>query len=491
MLDASDGDDVCDARRRLVALLRGWLELREATEGTPGDEEPDEPDRRTWMRTDAGNAERLAYHRGRDLLWLDDEQAWLAWSGRRWQRASSTRVVDVGIQVARLIYAEAHEDADDADAIRKWAFESESVSRLRAMEFLARAKLALPEGQELDAHPWLLNVENGTIDVRGYPLRPHDRRQRITQLAPVRYLEDATCPAWEQFIHWMCCGDNELMMYLQTWAGYCLSGDVGQQVICVLHGSTGGNGKSTFATVLRTMLGKDYAAPAPPGFLMRRSHDEHPTSLWSMRGRRLMIASEVDDDARIDAPRLKFLTGEDDLTARGMRQDFAEFRLTTKLMLLTNPRPVFDGADSALVRRFHLVPCDATLTREQRDPTLVGRLLAEKEGILQWALRGAERLWEQGRLIPTTRMLSELDSYRTEMDSFGLWLEERCELAAPYSETSAALYASYTSFITERREGVLGKTRWGAKMRTHGGFEERRLGHQGSRGWGGVRLRIG
>jgi putative DNA primase/helicase len=51
----------------------------------------------------------------------------------------------------------------------------------------------------LDANPWLLTVENGTLDLRTAKLREHRPEDLITKLAPVEYHSGAPAPRFEQF----------------------------------------------------------------------------------------------------------------------------------------------------------------------------------------------------------------------------------------------------------------------------------------------------
>jgi putative DNA primase/helicase len=52
----------------------------------------------------------------------------------------------------------------------------------------------------LDADPWLLNVENGTIDLRTGELREHRAEDLITKIVRVKYDKNADCPIWKHFL---------------------------------------------------------------------------------------------------------------------------------------------------------------------------------------------------------------------------------------------------------------------------------------------------
>jgi len=55
----------------------------------------------------------------------------------------------------------------------------------------------LPE--DFDKDNYLLNVQNGTIDLRTGELRPHRREDYITKVCPVNYDKNAKSEEWEKF----------------------------------------------------------------------------------------------------------------------------------------------------------------------------------------------------------------------------------------------------------------------------------------------------
>ena len=115
---------------------------------------------------------------------------------------------------------------------------------------------------QLDADPWLLNVVNGTLDLRTGELRPQRRLDLLTKMAPVIYDPGALCPTWEAFLWRIMGGNQDLIDFLQRAIGYSLTGDTTEQCLFVLHG-TGANGKSTLLEALWAMLGEEYAVTDP------------------------------------------------------------------------------------------------------------------------------------------------------------------------------------------------------------------------------------
>ena len=66
----------------------------------------------------------------------------------------------------------------------------------------------------------------------------------ITKLCPVEYHADAACPAWLTAPDGIFMWRQSLIDYLRRFLGYCLSGDVSEQILAIFWGV--GNGKSMF-----------------------------------------------------------------------------------------------------------------------------------------------------------------------------------------------------------------------------------------------------
>jgi hypothetical protein len=169
--------------------------------------------RGVYLCTDTGNAERLADRHGANLRYCHPWGKWLLYDGTRWRVDDRGAVVRLAKDTARSIFEEAKEAHSDAAAnqLGKWASSSLSESKLRAMISLCQSEPGIPVlPDELDASPDLLNVLNGTIDLRSGKLREHRREDLITRVAPVEYDPDANAPAWETFLERVLPGEEHL-----------------------------------------------------------------------------------------------------------------------------------------------------------------------------------------------------------------------------------------------------------------------------------------
>jgi putative DNA primase/helicase len=273
-----------------------------------------------------------------------------------------------------------------------------------------------------DADPWQLNTPQGVVDLTIGQARPHipeDYFTKITAVGP-----RGNCPRFLSFLERITGGDSELVAYIQRVLGYGLTGLTREHALFFGYG-TGANGKSVLLSTVAGVLG-DYHKAAPIETFTASNADRHPTDLASLRGARLVTATETEEGRRWAESRIKQLTGGDTVAARFMRQDFFEYRPQFKLIIAGNHKPSLRSVDEAIRRRFHLIPFAVTIPPEERDSDLADKLKAEWPGILAWMIEGCVE-WQAECLRPPAAVVEATDAYLTAEDAMAAWLDEKCE----------------------------------------------------------------
>lgn len=442
--------------------------------------------------TDYGNAQRLVRLFGDTMRYCHPLKTWYVWDRRRWRKNDSGRVMQKAKETARRMYAEASRIEDKAmrQTLIEHARRSESASRLSAMIDLAKSEPGIPVApDELDADPCLLNVRNGTIDLRTGELRKHKRGDLITKLAPVEYDPKATFQTWTDFLADSTDGDKELTAFLQRAVGYSLTGDTGEEVLFFVHGPAAA-GKSTFVEAVKAALG-GYATTADfETFLARRDMGGPRNDVARLAGARMVASIEVDEGKRLAEGLLKMLTGGDTVAARHLYRESFEFRPAFKLWLCANHAPRVHADDTAMWRRILRLPFEHPRPEEAQDPQMKATLRdPAKAGpaILAWAVRGCLE-WQRDGLKVPGKVKEATEAYREDQDPIRDFVDDRCVLHKAEQATSASLRDRYEKWCELNGENPVHARTFG-KLLTSRGCKPTRIGKASVRGWSGIGLK--
>lgn len=438
--------------------------------------------------TENGVAQAFTHHFEQDVRYCAVWGKWLIWNGKRWE-------IDVMMKVkhlARLVCCSAAKFTNKPQVKARMS----TAAAIAAIERIFKTDPchAVPV-EHWDANAWLLNTPGGIVDLRTGALGPHDREQRMTRITsatPSGATSRGTSagafsshsPVWLSFLDDVTGGDLAFQDYLQRMVGYCLTGDMSTHALFFLYG-TGANGKSVFVNVISSVLGT-YAASAPMDTFMHSYSDRHPTELAGLRGARFVTATETEQGRRWNESRIKAITGGDDITARLMHQDFFTYKPQFKLLIAGNHKPEIRNIDESMRRRMHLIPFTITVPPEKRDPHLQEKLLAERDGILAWALQGC-RKWQERGLTQPQLVAEATKEYFEAEDAIGTWMTERCKLGPQEKALTATLFNDWKLWAEAAGEYV------GTQRRFSDGLLARRFekwrNSMGVRGYQGLSLK--
>jgi putative DNA primase/helicase len=414
--------------------------------------------------SEIGNAERFAnVYRG-EVLYCHSSRSWFVWDSTRFALDEDAQVERYAKKIVRQLChaALAIEDKDCRDATLKFALRSDSDHGIRALLNRAAAEDGIPvRVNDLDADGWLLNVQNGTIDLRTGKLIPHNPAHYISKLAPVRFDPMARCPRWLQFLDEVFSPHPDLLDFIQRAVGYSLTGDIREECLLLLHG-TGRNGKGSLLATLQAMLG-DYASTADFATFISARDDRGPRDdVANMRGRRMVVSQEVREGAPLAEALIKWLTGGDLVRARNLYERSIEWRPTHHLWLAVNRKPVIRGTDPGIWSRIRLIPFDVSFDGRE-DKTLKSKLLEELPGILAWAVEGCLQ-WQRDGLGSCASVQAATNDYRAESDQIARFLLDECTSGQYLRAKARWLYERYRGWADRTGEDVMTETAFGLSI---------------------------
>jgi putative DNA primase/helicase len=363
---------------------------------------------------------------------------WRVWLGNRWQNDDTGVVTEWTRAVARAMATKGERRRLGSQKF------SSGVERFARTD----RRVAVTSSQ-WDPDPDYLGTPTGVVDlVTGEPYDPDPELfiTRATAVDPDFTIDQ--CPRFLEFCDEVTGKDPELKEFLQSFFGYCLTGDTREQKLLFIYGP-GMSGKSTFVNALRQVMG-DYATSASMTTFTASNFDQHPEELARLDGFRLVTANETEEGRKWRENRIKELTGGDPITARYMRQDSFTFRPKFKFAFVGNHAPGLVNVDSAIRRRILLQPFQNV--PKSPDLQLEEKLAEEWPGILRWAIIGATRWYEQGRLVVPKAVTKATEQYFDNQNVFQHWIKERCREDPAVSDRSADLYADWFDYAKKAGE---------------------------------------
>ena len=410
-------------------------------------------------------------------------QEWRDWAyfdGVRWQidrEGMEARQSAKALADSLMAYAPAAGLKGENDTqYRKYVASLGSLRSRRTMIDDSRDNKKFSAG-ELDRAPYLLNVENGVLDLRrGVKLIGHSPSLLLSKLAPVEYDPEAAAPVWDKFLEEIMLGDKTKIRYLQKFAGISLTGDTREETMLILYGETTRNGKSTYVETLGYLLG-DYALTmSPESLAIRKNPDSRTASgdIARLAGARLVSTSEPSKGMLFDVALIKSLLGRDTITARHLRQSEISFTPTFKVVMNTNHLPRIGDDTIFTSGRVNVVTFDRHFTAAEQDRSLKDRLRDPRElsGILNWCLEGL-RLYRKEGLKPPAAVVKSTGDYRRKSDKVGEFIDDCLQKSEKKAVKATDVYAAYSSWCRESGYGAEGKQNFYSDLRSRGLFADR------------------
>lgn len=438
---------------------------------------------KSFKLTEVGNAERLVHFTGSNLRYCVEFEAWLLWDGHTWIEDKMKRIERVALKTFRAMYKEASELHDDTrrQELFKWAKTSEKSNVF--LNSIHRAEAMLPISQrQLNTDHFLLNCQNGILDLRTGQLLNPERRYLMTMNTHVSYDAQARCPTWIAFLESILCTADgtpkmALIDFLQRAIGYALTGDTREQVIFFLWGQ-GNNGKSTLLNIIKAMLG-DYAMQTNSETFTFKADTGNAINndIARLNGARFVSATESEEGKKLSEALVKQLTGGEAVTARFLRKEFFEYTPEFKIFFATNYKPIVRGSDDGIWRRIRLIPFDHKVSPEHVDKELPDKLIKELPGILNWAIEGCLK-WQKDGLKAPNEVRQATADYKEEMDLLHNFIADCCVVSDSAKVLAGVLHKAYIRWAEENSEFQMKQRAFNTKMEMRGFVKGRGSGNK-------------
>lgn len=304
---------------------------------------------------------------------------------------------------------------------------------------------------DLDKDEFLLNTPGATIDLKTGESRLPEAADFITKQTNSKPGDDGK-DIWQQALRTFFCNDAELIEYVQQIVGLAAIGKVYLEAIIIAYGE-GRNGKSTFWNTISRVLGT-YSGSLSADTLTVGCRRNVKPEMAELKGKRLIIAAELEEGMRLNTSIIKQLCSTDEITAEKKYKDPFRFTPSHTLVLYTNHLPRVGANDAGTWRRLIVIPFDAKIEGSSDMKNYADHLFNEAGPyILSWIVEGAMKAIRKNfHLSPPECVRKAIDSYRENNDWMANFLEDCCEIGPDYSQKSGAFYQEYRNYCARNGE---------------------------------------
>lgn len=329
----------------------------------------------------------------------------------------------------------------------------------------------------LDQNPFLLNTPEATYDLRlGLSSRrPHAQEDLLTKAAITDPGEQGT-DLWKDTLGQTFLGDMELIGYVQEVIGLAAVGKVYVEMLVIAYGD-GRNGKSTFFNTISRVLGS-YSGGLSADSLTVGCRRNVKWEITELKGKRLVIAAELQEGTRLSDATVKQLCSTDDIMGEKKFKAPSPFAPSHTCVLYTNHLPKVGALDEGIWRRLVVIPFNAVFEGSSDHKNYAEYLVhAAGPAVMSWIIEGARRVIAKNyRLSMPGVVRDATEAYRQDNDWLHHFLHECCEMGDGDKEKAGELYQEYRAYC----ERIGDFTRSAADFSNaliNAGYERRKMKH--------------
>ena len=360
----------------------------------------------------------------------------------------------MGAKKAMAAFSEAQrrsfEKYERAETYRKYAIKRRDTKYISAALKEARPMIQI-EQRVLDADEFLLNLPSGTCDLRTGAVREHNAQDYITKQTAVDPSGDGM-DVWEDALQTFFQGDTDLIRYVQEIVGLAAIGKVYIEALVIAYGE-GRNGKSTFWNTIARVLGT-YSGNMSADTLTVGCKRNVKPELAEAKGKRMIIAAELEEGMRLNTSNVKQLCSTDEIYAEKKYKAPFSYVPTHTLVLYTNHLPRVGAIDQGTWRRLIVIPFNAKIEGKADIKNYSDFLFKTAGGaVLSWIIEGAKRVIASDYKIVQPRVVQDaIQKYKENNDWLAHFLDDCCEVGDDFEAKSGEFYNAYRSYCLQMSE---------------------------------------
>lgn len=407
-----------------------------------------------YGKNDIGNGYLFADYYKDIARYSPERKKWYVYDGRVWQPdTGNLMVMELCKRLADALFMYAVSIENDGQRKEYLEFAGKWQARPKRETVLKDAASVYPvQLTDFDQQPYLLNCQNGTLDLKSRQFREHAASDMLTQLAGVSYDPAAQCDRWSRFIAEVMQEDTEKAVFLQKSLGLALTGDTSFECFFFLYGATTRNGKGTCMETFMQLM-SDYGRAAKPDTIAQKekANGSGPSEdIARLAGARFVNISEPDKRLVLSSALVKTLTGRDTINARFLHEGSFDYRPQFKLFINTNHLPKVTDPTIFSSGRVKVIPFERHFEDAEQDHRLKDDLCRAQSlsGVLNWCLDGLDLIGLDG-FDPPPSVLAATAKYREDSDKMGRFIAEELEAGRDNEVKTSDAFDRYRDWCYE------------------------------------------
>lgn len=311
---------------------------------------------------------------------------------------------------------------------------------------------------------YIINLENGLLNVNTKELIPHAPDFLSTMRIPITYDPQAKCPEIQGFLNSIL-REKDTKVILEFF-GYSLIPDYSIPVVLILLGE-GSNGKTQLLRLLSRFISKDNYTT-----VSLQDIEDNSFAVANLEGKLLNMQGDLSSKWLSGIGMLKQLSGQDPIYANRKHRDPIQFDNFARLVFASNKPPKIEEDTLAIWRRILPIDLPNKFEGEKDIKNIIETIVTPQElsGLLNLALERLQRLLNKGDFSYQGSYIDRSRHYTIASDPVRIFVEECCNVGSDFRILKDELYQEYIIFCKKNKIQVSGEAQFGKELRNAPGL---------------------
>lgn len=295
-------------------------------------------------------------------------------------------------------------------------------------------------------------IKNGIFDLDLMKFTNHTSKVLSTIKHPIYYDPEKKCPKFDAFLNSCFVGDEKRITQVLEMMALCFVKKYIIQKGYVNYG-IGSNGKSTFLSILRNMLGIQHTSSIP----MQQFQNSQFIG-FELRGRCANISADGGIEPIIKTGFIKGVLGGDSVRCEQKFRDAFDFLPFTTMIFTFNELPVVMDSSDGFARKIQTIHWDQRFYGDKinKDIDNLPFDSEERSGIFNKLIPIIKRLIDQRKLSYESTVEETKQVWLARSDSFFRFKNEKIVFGADYRIEITKIKDAYTKFCDDNGMRAIG-----------------------------------